>query len=264
MPDIIIPHGESRDGWICTSVNGTLVWIQAGAITTVTAATLEVLDHAMIDYSFWPADGSPDTGDAPAWARTGSIAWDGTNTITWANFNTILGSSVLIPGRDFDPLKLDSGVGYGLGNSDQGGGTFLDAFIDAFNFSFTVVMEFDGNFQLEYTEATFGTDLTVTAGVAGHGDGMHITDQNSGVILEPVGNTAAAASSKLALTITASSMYSAYNGASLMYADVPAQTVVDPDTPNQPTDIVFLASKLKRLTIYNPVKTEAEQRTLTT
>lgn len=224
----------------------------------------------------WPSGGGPGGGEPPAWARAGSVAdidfvndppraWTSTGAeVAWADFDEIFGESELIAQRVFDPLMLDSGVGYGQGTGDPGGGTMLGALITAFNFNFTAVIEFDGNFSLEYTEPAFATDLVINAGIAGFGETVTVSDANGGVpSIQRPDFSGADASSKLAVTVTADAMYAAYNGESLDDGDVPPNTAVNPATPNQPTDIVFQASKLKRLTVYNPIKTQAEQRALT-
>lgn len=275
MVEIIIPTGGRRDGWVFYSVNGRERWIRAGVPTVVADSALEVFDHAYINYSPWPIPGSPGSGDPPAWAPAGSVAyvdfvtnepraWTSTGgEVLFANLNTILGDSTLIPNRAYNPAKVDLGVGYGLGGGDQGPGSFLNDMVTAFNFNFTCLVEFNGNLSLEYVEPTFGTDLIIAAGIAGFGDIMSISDQNSPAYLQKTGGGPADAISKLAFTLTPTQLYAAYNGVSMDDADVPPNTVVDPVTPNQPTDIVFIAAKLKRLTIYNPIKTAAELVTLT-
>lgn len=225
----------------------------------------------------WPANGSPGGGPPPAWARAGSIAdidfvnnppraW--TSTGGEVALSEVVGDSVALSST-YDPDKLDPGVGYGLGNADTGQGAFIGDMVTAFNFSFTAVIEFDDNFQLEYAETTnFNTDVVVR-----HTNSAvpRLTDNVDGVISHPDNDGAdnpvgAAGAHKLAVTITASEMYAALDGASFLtlFVGAPGRvSIVDPSTPDQPTDIVFISAKLKRLTVYNPIKTEAEQRTLT-
>lgn len=59
MPEVVIPTGQSRDGWIVLSVNGNVQWVKAGVPTTELDATeLEVLGHAMINYNIIDGDGN--------------------------------------------------------------------------------------------------------------------------------------------------------------------------------------------------------------
>jgi hypothetical protein len=221
----------------------------------------------------WPRSGSSGGTTGPAWTRPGSIAdidfvndepraWDGANEIAWADFNTIFGDSELM-GLTWTPEMLDPGVGLGLGEV-QGTGAFIGTMLDTFNFDFTVVLEFEGIFHLEYTEPTFATDITFDANPAPAPTGkVRVSDAN-GDGLGRDHDAAAVELSKLGVTISAASMYAAYNG-ELLYlnAGAPNPTFVDPNTPNQPTDIIFGASKLKRVTVYNPVKTATELQVLT-
>lgn len=222
----------------------------------------------------WPGGGGPGGEDPPVWARAGSIAdidfvnvppraWTSTGgEVAWEDFDTILGESSLFgPTTAFDPLMLESGVGYGNGNADRGAGTFLGAMVTAFNFSFTAIAEFNDNFHLEYSVAGFSTDVVVR-----YADTVEVQleDAAGGVgLFLPGAPNGDAGPHKFGFTITADSMYAAVDGVSLDDLDEPPSSTLDPDTPLQPTDIYFRAAKLKRLTVYNPIKTEAEQRTLT-
>lgn len=220
--------------------------------------------------SGWPASGGPGGGDPPAWARSGSIAdidfvndppraWTSTGgEIAFEDFGTILGSSVLFPTFTYDPLLVDLGVGYGTGDP-QGFGTFIGDMAEAFNFGFTMIAEFNEIFGIELTEGTFTTDIAVELG-AGQEPG--IVDQYDVNFVYADARNVAAGAHKFGMTLTQDTFYVAVDNESLVDNPGPA-TVVDPEAPLQPTDMVFHSAKLKRLTIYNPIKTEAEQRTLT-
>jgi hypothetical protein len=56
MPNIIVPAGGSRDGWIWISVNGQQQWVKAGVETEVDDSEAEVLEHAGIAFTQSSAD----------------------------------------------------------------------------------------------------------------------------------------------------------------------------------------------------------------
>jgi hypothetical protein len=241
-----------------------LVERQCQNLRSLSAAVNEKFANA------WPLPGGGGSGAPPAWARAGSIAdidfvnnppraWTSTGgEVAFANFDTIFGESSLIPDRAYNPAEVNLGVGYGDGDSH---GSFIGAMIAAFNFDFSVVVEFDGQFNLEYVEDTFGTDIVFNYATT---VSPRLSDQNSGFKVIDAGDVnGSLGAHKAAFTITGSSAYAAVDGVSLQDPDNPPATVIDPDTPNQPTDIVFLTANLKRLTVYNPIRTEADQRVLT-
>jgi hypothetical protein len=51
MAEVTIPTGQSRDGWICISVNGNVQWIKAGEPTELDASEIEVLANAGLTYT---------------------------------------------------------------------------------------------------------------------------------------------------------------------------------------------------------------------
>jgi hypothetical protein len=228
---------------------------------------------AFIGAAGWPGTGGAGPGgDAPEWVRAGAFAdidfvnvppraWiSGVGEIS--DFSTIFGESALLPNHEYDPLLLDSGVGYGLGAEDQGVGTFAGALVSAFNYGFSAIVEFDDIFGLEYTEATFATDFVINYSPAQ----LSLTDSGTFGLYMPDESLGTAGAHKLGFTLTASEGYGSVDNTQLDgYPPVGEDkvTVMDPTTPNQPTDIIFHCAKLKRLTTYTPVKTELELKALT-
>jgi hypothetical protein len=248
-----------------------LVERQCQNLRSLSAAVNEKFANA------WPLPGGGGSGAPPAWARAGSIAdidfaSDPPRAWTSASGDVVLadvvGDSVAMSSF-YNPDKLDPGVGYGMGNGDTAQGAFIGDMITAFNFSFTVVIEFDDNFSLEYVDVVhFNTDVVVRHTATSV---PRVTDNADAVISHPDNDgsdhpAGAIGAHKMAVTITASEMYAALDGTSFLTGvagDPDRVSVVDPNTPDQPTDIVFLSAKLKRLTVYNPIRTEADQRVLT-
>lgn len=214
----------------------------------------------------WPANGSPGGEEPPAWARAGSIAdidfvndpfraWTSTGGET-NDPTDIFGDSALL-GVTFDPETIVAGVGM-----DAGAANAINELATAFMFDFTVVVEFDDGLAIEYAEPNFDTNMVLTYWPEGVG---RLTDDSSGTsggpLLDATGANGTLGPHKIAFTIKAGECYMAIDGVSAIAGGV--ATTYDPSTPTQPTDIKLSAAPLKRVTIYNPVKTEAEQRTLT-
>lgn len=213
-------------------------------------------------------------GSPPAWARSGSVAdidfvnnppraWTATGgEVAFAAFNTILGESPSFPGFSYDPGKVDLGVGYGGGVGDQGTAALIGALANVFMFDFTVVFEFDANFVFNAVDVTFATDISyrcASNSVPGLRD-----DIGGNNLLDPSGLNGDAGAHKGAITITAPLAYTATDNVSgTLSSEVGADTTIDPDTPQTPTELIINASLLKRMTVYSPIKTEAEQRALT-
>jgi hypothetical protein len=217
----------------------------------------------------WPGSGGGGGDEeTPAWARPGSIAdidfvndppraWTSTGgEVAFAAFNTILGESLLIPDRAYDPADVNAGVGY------IGSGTFIGDFVDAFAFDFTVVIEHDEGLNMEFTEGTFGTDLVYRYGTVVAPGLLDNGSESTGYVLTLSGN-GTEGSHVSAFTITAASMYGGCDGVAFMSDEEPPTSALDPSTPNDPTDVVFQASALiRRLTVY-PAKNESATLALT-